>query len=122
MKRLAKSLLSEDQLQKWCIDYAKAMHPSLLIIHIPNGGSRNMIEAAKLKGMGVRSGVCDLLFILPEGKTHWVEMKILGGKVSTNQQLFMNELHERQHPYEVCWSQDEWMALCKRVERAIQRR
>ena len=35
------------------------------LIHIPNGGSRNVIEAAKFKKMGVKAGVPDLQLLVP---------------------------------------------------------
>lgn len=111
--------LSEDNLQKWCITYAQTVHPKLLIIHIPNGGSRHLYEATKLKAMGVRAGVLDLLFILPESRVFWCEMKVPGGKVSKNQEDFMTELDRRAHDYAVCWTQEEFMALCKRLASAI---
>lgn len=113
------SHLTEDELQTWCIDYAERVHPSLLVVHIPNGGQRHPVVAAKLKAMGTRAGVLDLLFILPNGRVHWVEMKTKGGRVSDNQKAFMGLLDNRGHTHEVCWSQDEWMALCKRMAAAI---
>ncbi len=34
------------------------------LFHIPNGGSRNIIEAAKFKKLGVKAGVPDLQLIV----------------------------------------------------------
>lgn len=47
------------------------------LFHIPNGGSRNIIEATKLKKMGVKAGVPDLQLIVPNGEVHglWIELK-----------------------------------------------
>lgn len=47
------------------------------LIHIPNGGSRHLLEAVKLKAMGAKKGVSDLLFPVPvAGKSGlWIEMK-----------------------------------------------
>lgn len=47
------------------------------LFHIPNGGSRNKIEAKNLKKQGVRAGVSDLFLAYPN--THysglWIELK-----------------------------------------------
>ena len=41
---------------QWC-EWQQASHPELkLIHHIPNGGSRNTLEAANLKRQGGKSG------------------------------------------------------------------
>lgn len=51
---------SEDEEQQKVIQWAQLMsnaYPDLqMLYHVPNGGSRNRVEAAKLKRMGVRSG------------------------------------------------------------------
>ena len=51
---------------------------------IPNGGKRNVKEAARLKAQGVKPGVSDLMLALPNGGKHglWIEMKrpIVQGK------------------------------------------
>lgn len=47
------------------------------LFHIPNGGSRGVLEAIRFKRMGLKAGVSDLLLPIPVG-THsglWVEMK-----------------------------------------------
>lgn len=47
------------------------------LVHIPNGGYRSPVEAARLKALGVRAGVSDLLLPLPRLTYHglWIEMK-----------------------------------------------
>lgn len=60
--------------------WAWIQYDSLLreyLYHIPNGGSRNVAEAAKFKSMGVRAGVSDYHLPLPRGRYHglWIEMK-----------------------------------------------
>lgn len=44
---------------------------------IPNGGFRHKIEAARMKGLGVKAGVSDLFFPVPIGSYNgcWIEMK-----------------------------------------------
>ena len=44
---------------------------------MPNGGKRNVREAARMKRMGVRAGVSDYFLPVPRGGYHglWVELK-----------------------------------------------
>lgn len=58
------------------------------LIHIPNGGSRNIIEAAKLKKMGVKAGVSDLFLAYPNGIYYglWIELKRRKGGILTKGQ------------------------------------
>ena len=46
---------------------------------VPNGGSRHMIEAARMKQEGVSSGVPDLVIFLPT-KSLYIEMKRKKGR------------------------------------------
>ncbi len=86
---------------------------------IPNGGSRNAIEAKNLKSEGVRAGVSDLCIILPN-KTLYVEMKkrpkilksgktsIAGIKVSDAQKDFIEAVTKNEHiEAKVCFGFDE---------------
>lgn len=55
-----------------------ARHPELkLLHHIPNGGLRNKAVAGKLKAMGQRAGVPDLMLPVARGGFHglYIEMK-----------------------------------------------
>jgi len=51
--------MTEDQEQQALAAWLDAK--GLLWCHVPNGGSRNVREAAKLKRMGVKPGVPDVL-------------------------------------------------------------
>jgi len=46
--------------------------------HVPNGGHRNRIVAAKLKSQGVKAGVWDCLLIGRNEKLYFIELKIDG--------------------------------------------
>jgi len=47
------------------------------LYHVPNGGKRNVREAARMKAMGVRAGVHDYHLPVPRGEYTglWIEMK-----------------------------------------------
>lgn len=68
------------------------IHPELkYLYHVPNGGSRNKIEAANLKRQGVKSGVPDICLPVPRGKYHGLYIELKHGKNKTSK------------------SQDEWL-------------
>ena len=70
-------------------------YPALrLLLHIPNGGSRHILEAAKFKRLGVRPGVPDLFLAYPHAGFHgwWCEMKAKTGRISKEQQWWLREL------------------------------
>ena len=50
------------------------------VFAVPNGGSRNIIEAANLKAQGVMAGVSDLIVLLPGKKVYFIELKNPNGK------------------------------------------
>ncbi|KXO82672.1 nuclease [Acinetobacter venetianus] len=79
------------------------------LIHIPNGGSRNVIEAAKFKKMGVKAGVPDLQLLVPNGLIHglWIELKSKAGKLQPSQRLMMQRLEEQGYLCKVCFGADE---------------
>jgi hypothetical protein len=58
--------------------------PDVVWFHVPNGGSRHKIEAAKLKGMGTLAGVPDLIIIV-DGAVHGLELKAGHGRRSRAQ-------------------------------------
>jgi hypothetical protein len=73
------------------------------LIHIPNGGSRHKIEAVKLKRMGVKAGVSDLLLTIPSRSKAglWIEMKAPAVKGKS-----------KNYPTQ---SQNEWLAKMKAI-------
>jgi hypothetical protein len=68
MKKAANTPLhwSEDRLQQEIFRWFNNKYPEHrgLLFHVPNGGSRNPIEAKKLKFMGVTPGVSDLISLI----------------------------------------------------------
>lgn len=86
---------NEDTEQEAVIQWARMSSgkwPELTLLHhIPNGGYRNAAEAARLKRMGVLSGVADLH--LPEARAGfhslYIEMKFTGGRLQDSQREFL---------------------------------
>jgi len=56
--------------------------------HTPNGGRRDVKEAAKLKLLGTRAGVPDLILISPYGSVRLLELKRPGETLSDAQEEF----------------------------------
>lgn len=66
--------MSEAEIHKAVINYADRLagkYPALaLLFHPPNGGKMPPGSAGKMKGMGMRRGVPDLLLPVPTWKNH----------------------------------------------------
>lgn len=91
---------TENREQIEFIQWFKRTFPGALIIHIPNGGSRNIIEATTLKAMGVVAGVPDLF--IPSMRL-WIEMKrVKGGRVSPDQKALIEKLQSYNYTVKVC--------------------
>jgi hypothetical protein len=84
----------------------------MLLFAVPNGGSRNKIEAAKLKATGVTPGVSDLIFLLPRhGFPNLViEMKTPTGSQSPEQKAWQKEVEAAGSKYVICRTVDEFIA------------
>ena len=67
--------------------------PDVLWAHCPNGGSRDVREAAHLKRIGVLAGVSDLL-LWHRGKSFALELKAPGGWLSEAQLEFLSRFNE----------------------------
>lgn len=72
----------EDRLQISVAGYLDLALPvGAVYFHIPNGGSRHVREAAKLKRMGVKPGVPDICIVW-RGRSIFIELKTPTGRVS----------------------------------------
>lgn len=102
---------TESQEQIAVIDYCDFKH--IPIFHIPNGGSRNKIEAAHLKRQGVRAGVPDLM--LPVAKHGYnglfIEMKVGYNKPTENQEKWIELLSKNGYLVKTCWGAKEAINL-----------
>ena len=80
---------------------------NLYWFHCPNGGSRNAREGAKLKRMGVKAGVPDVIILdttKDGGKGLCIELKVGKNTQSDHQKYFGTVFHLTQWRYEVCYS------------------
>lgn len=107
--------ISEDDLQISCFQWIELMRPShpILewIIHVPNGGKRPRGAAGKLKAMGVKPGVLDVLLPLPFNG--WsglaIEMKVGRNKTTEQQDDWLEVFHASGYYTAVCYTLEEFM-------------
>lgn len=95
---------------KWAALMARKWPELRLLHHIPNGGSRNAIEAARLKAQGVKPGVPDIF--LPCAKKGfyglYIELKRQkGGRVSEEQKSMIDALRDEGYKVAVCKGWEE---------------
>jgi len=105
----------EDSIQKTCVQWFRLQYPKKIIFHIPNGGNRNIREAARLKAQGVLAGIPDLLIAEPNGNHSglWIEMKSPKGRTTKSQDEMMPKLIDRGYRVSICRSLGEFQEVVK---------
>ena len=99
---------TEHQFQSALCAYLQLQaHPSVLWFAIPNGGFRQKHVANQLKKEGVKKGVADLCFLLPEGSTAWLELKAKRGSLKPEQKTFRDKALSLGHSWGVAKTIDE---------------
>lgn len=117
---------SEDAFQRTAIALVRTIAatqdvPMEAVMHIPNGGQRNAIVGAKLKGMGTVPGYPDIMVFHPENirtmadREGWgdrkvglaIELKIYPRKPSDAQLGIHEILRNAGWKVEVCYGLDE---------------
>ncbi len=88
--------------------------PQWFWFHPANGEKRDARAAAKLRAMGVRPGVADLLLIAPSGQLHAIEIKRRDGALSDEQREFAEWCTGNNVPHAVVRSIDEALAVFTR--------
>lgn len=83
----------EAALQISVFKWLRKQYPTILALHIPNGGRRNKIEAAKLKRMGTLAGIPDIFVAMPVHPYAGFFCELKAGKndLTTSQK----EIHQR---------------------------
>lgn len=107
-------LPTEDVEQEHLFQWARMTrwkYPELKkLFHIPNGGSRNKAEAAKLKRAGVKPGVPDLFLPVARGGYHglFIELKRKsGGRLSIEQKEWIEMLRAGYYKAVICRGSEE---------------
>ena len=87
-----------------------------LLFHIPNGGKRGKVEAARFKAEGVKPGVPDLFLPVARGGWHglFIELKRQkGGRIGDAQRRWITALMTQGYYAEVCFG---WKDAAELIE------
>lgn len=106
--------MTENQLQQQIIIWYKnnyQIHGKGLIFSVPNGGSRHILEAKTLKATGQMAGVSDLIVLLPNAKTLFIEVKVEKGVQSEVQKRFEEKVKTLGFEYFLVRSLDDFKIL-----------
>jgi hypothetical protein len=79
--------------------------------HVPSGELRDIRTASKLKQMGVKPGIPDILLIPPTGRIHCLELKRQGEMLSDAQEDFQCHAIKHGWPHSVADSFDQALAV-----------
>ncbi len=102
----------QQALIKWC---ELRGHPYNLMFAVPNEGKRSYKCASRMKAEGLKSGVPDLVFPVARGGFHglFIEMKYGKGKLSDNQDVWLNHLIAQGYFCMVCYT---WTSAQEQLE------
>jgi VRR-NUC domain len=105
---------SETAIQRAVFAHIRARAaPGVFAFHPANGGFRRPIEAAILKGCGVRAGVPDLI-ACRGGRFYALELKTNNGKLSDAQEQVLAALREAGSEVAVAYGLDAALAQLER--------
>lgn len=105
--------MTEDAIHQSILRYLRMTLPSgWLVMHVPNGGSRNPIEGAKMKRLGVVAGWPDISIYGPPG-CFFMEVKSAKGRLSNCQHRIIDQLKDMGRPVAVVRSIDDARALVR---------
>jgi hypothetical protein len=103
----------QEALFQWAA-YNTARLPELaLLFHVPNGGKRDPVTAARLKSQGVKPGIPDLWLPVAWLGFHGlvIELKVSGGRLSTAQSWWLDALRGQGYRVEVCYGWQDAAAV-----------
>lgn len=117
--------MNENKIQAECYrwannNYCLSIHtPQCQIFSVPNGGTRNRIEALTLQATGLKAGVSDLIALFPNGLCVFFELKAEGGKQKPKQIEFETAVKNLGFNYHLVYSFDEfkniWLEYIKKI-------
>jgi hypothetical protein len=101
----------ESRMQVQCVKWFRLQYRQMgdLLIHVPNGGSRDLRTAQRLKAEGVIPGVSDLVLFMPNLTHHglFIELKIKPNKQSEHQKKWQLMVEAMNYKYALVYSLDD---------------
>jgi len=91
------------------------------VFAVPNGGSRNVVEAVNLKRQGVVAGVPDLIVVYA-GRCFGLELKTAMGKLSDNQRITFHKLTAAGMRVEVVRSREAAISMLREMGIPLRRK
>ena len=91
-----KYLGKEDKLQNKVMYYLKLNYPDALFTHVSNEGKRSPFERYKLKYLGAKAGIPDVMIFTPNNYYNGlaIELKVGYNKPSENQKNWIAQLNK----------------------------
>jgi len=109
--------MTESKLQQEIVNYynnnycLKFHDPRGMIFSIPNGGTRNKLEAITMKATGLLAGASDLIVITPNGKLMFIELKTETGIQSEKQKDFQIRVNNLGYEYHLIRNLENFILL-----------
>lgn len=96
----------EDQIQIAAMRYIRTQYPNVISFHVANERATSPMRGAKLKKMGVMSGVADIVILEARGEFHGmlIELKAPKGRLTETQKDFLNRAQKKGYYTDVCYS------------------
>ena len=90
----------EQQIHQAICKFIDLAAPDLFYFHPANETGRNSIRFGAIrKSMGVKSGIPDLVFILPRGRIAFIEIKSPKGTLTATQKSFRDLCLDKDWPW-----------------------
>jgi len=105
----------EDDLQIACTQRLNYLQKTVDFywFHVPNGGKRDAITGARLKMMGVKPGVADIIILGPNAFCGYIELKSKTGRQSKSQEEFQEIVEGFGFTYELARDHEAVIAIVK---------
>lgn len=108
--RKARRASPEAQIQRAVFQHLdQRAAPGVFAFHVPNGGYRKPIEAAIMKGMGVKAGVPDVICI-KDGQVFALELKAEDGRPTEAQLRAVENIRNAGGFAAICYGLDRAIA------------
>lgn len=103
----------ESDLQIACVRWFRLQYLQYarLLFAVPNGGNRNLREAARMKAEGITAGVADLILLMPrhEYGALCIELKTAKGRQSDSQKEWQEAAEKSGNRYVICRTLEEFI-------------
>jgi hypothetical protein len=102
--------LTEEAIQRAVFTHLRTRAaPDVFAFHPANGGYRRPVEAARLKGLGVRAGVPDVIAI-HRGQVFAIELKAEHGRATDDQLHAIEDIRAAGGHAQICHGLDRALA------------